>query len=363
METLTSPPADLSETTSRSRTVVRRCSDAPPENWDTYCANAGYAGFHLCSQWMNAIQDGLQHKLYYLFAEEDGKIVGVLPVAYVRSWLFGRFLASSPYLNTGGVLADTDEVATRLIDAAVELSEELDVRQLELRHEAPRKHMAFNAENSIKVHMRMPLPGTTTELWDGLKSKRRSQIKKPLGNEHITVAWGQEELLDDFYYVFCGNMRDLGTPPYSKKLFARILQEFNGNAELCCLYYRGKPAAAAILVHGPGVTQVPSASTLRKYNSLAINMRMYWHLVSRAVERGQHTFDFGRSSQDSGTFKFKQQWGAVASPACWQLLVRQGDSDQLRPESGKFSLLVRIWKKLPVWLTRLIGPQIVRGIP
>jgi glycosyltransferase involved in cell wall biosynthesis len=124
-----------------------------------------------------------------------------------------------------------------------------------------------------------------------------------------------------------------------------------------------QPVAAGILIHGPGVTQVPSASLLRRFNSTSANMLMYWHLLARSIERGQRVFDFGRSSKDAGTHKFKAQWGATEFPAIWQHFVRQGAATDMRPNSGKYDLMIRTWQKLPVWLTKVIGPSIVRGIP
>jgi hypothetical protein len=47
----------------------------------------------------------------------------------------------------------------------------------------------------------------------------------------------------------------------------------------------------------------------------------------------------------------------------WQYYVRRGSAGDLRPESGKYDRMIRIWQRLPVWLTRLTGPRIVRGIP
>jgi hypothetical protein len=124
-----------------------------------------------------------------------------------------------------------------------------------------------------------------------------------------------------------------------------------------------RAVATALLVHGPGATQVPSASSLRSHNKLNANMLMYWNLLRRAVERGQPTFDFGRSSQESSTYRFKKQWGAAPEPACWQYYVRRGNVDAMRPESASNQRRIRIWRRLPVWLTRRIGPFIVRGIP
>ena len=334
-----------------------------PETWQEYLAEKGDAGFYQQAAWLRVLQNGLGHQPACLQATSGGRLVGVLPLAFVQTPLFGRFLVSLPYLNSSGIVAETHDVATALIDRAVDFAEQLDVRYLELRHETAIKHSKLTQAVTDKVHMRLALPETVDELWDSLKSKLRSQVRKPLNNESLTVHWGTYDLLDEFYSVFTQNMRDLGTPPFSRQLFASMLNEFPDDAEFCCVRLDGQPVASGLLIHGPGVTQVPSASSLRKFNTTSANMLMYWHLLSRSIERGQTLFDFGRSSKDAGTHKFKAQWGAEEFPAVWQHFVREGAATDMRPNSGKYDLMIRTWQKLPVWLTKIIGPSIVRGIP
>src|SRR5262249_45418443 len=166
-----------------------------------------------------------------------------------------------------------------------------------------------------------------------------------------------------FYDVFSRNMRDLGTPVYGKRLFQAILDQFVGRAELCVVRAGTDAVAGALLLHGWGVTEVPSASSLRSHNHTCANMLMYWHLVEGAGQRGQDVFDFGRSSEGSSTMRFKQQWGASPAASEWQFYVRQGEAGSLRKESPKYQRMVRIWQRLPLAVTRFLGPTIVRGIP
>ncbi len=312
--------------------------------------------------WLAALAKGLKHKPYCVEALLGGQLVGLLPLCYVRSLLFGRFLVSLPYLNTGGVLADDEKIAMALIDRAVELADRLKVRHLELRHEKPIEHPALTQTLTTKVHMRLALPSGSERLWKDFDPKVRNQIRKG-EKAGLTVHWGSRELLGEFYAVFARNMRDLGTPVFGRKLFDSILLEFAGDAELCVVRSASRPIAAALLVHGPGTTEVPSASSLRSHNATNANMFMYWHLLQRAIARGQGVFDFGRSSRDSNTFRFKKQWGAEPEPAAWQYYVRQGSASDMRRESGKYDRMVRIWRRLPLPVTRWIGPSIVRGIP
>ena len=312
--------------------------------------------------WLSVLADGLQHRPFCLEAVEGEKTRGILPLAHVSGLLFGSFLVSLPYLNYGGVLADDEGVARRLIDQAVELAERLDVRYLELRHERPVDHPSLGHRMQNKVHMRLPLPNGSEQLWSQLSGKVRNQVRKG-EKSGLSVHWGQQDLLAEFYEVFTRNMRDLGTPVYGRGLFLSVLRHFPRQAELCVVRAENRAVAAALLLHGWGVTEVPSASSLRETNSTCANMLMYWHLLKRAIERGQKCFDFGRSTPDSNTFQFKKQWGATPSPATWQFHLRRGELGDMRPDHPKHQRRIRLWRRLPVHVTRWLGPAIVRGIP
>ena len=359
--TMTSEPQTPPASTDTSLRV--EVTQTAPAGWNEFVEPFGYQGYFQRSEWLNVLRDGLRHETWFLSAYDGNQIVGVLPLAFVKGPLFGKFLVSLPYLNTSGVLTQSDNAKAVLVDEAVKLADKLDVKKLELRHEAEVQHAGLPDAMRQKVHMRLSLPATEDEMWSALKSKVRSQIKKPRANDKLTVVWGREELLNEYYAIFCANMRDLGTPPFSKKLFASMLREFPQETEICSVRFEGTPVSAAFVVHGPEVTTVPSASALRKYNFTSCNMLMYWHMLVRAIERGQTTFDFGRSSEDSGTYKFKKQWGSEPCPAVWQYYMREGELTDMRPDGGKYDRMIKTWQKLPIWLTKIIGPEIVRGIP
>lgn len=312
--------------------------------------------------WLNVLEQGLGHTVYMLEGFDGTRTTGLLPLAFIQSLLFGRFLVSLPYLNSNGVMAGDEPTSRVLIDRAVQLADELKVRHLELRHERAVEHPALTAQLASKVHMRLSLPDFPGPLWESFPAKVRNQVRKG-EKSGLSVAWGGLDLLPEFYAVFSRNMRDLGTPVYGWGFFASILRHFPTEAELCVVRAEKTPVAAALLMHGRGVTEVPSASSLREYNSTCANMMMYWNLLERAVLRSQAVFDFGRSSADSNTYRFKKQWGAEPEPAVWQYYVRSGAVSDMRPDNPRYQRLIRLWQRLPVRLTRWIGPAIVRGIP
>lgn len=312
--------------------------------------------------WLVVLERGMRHVPYCLEVVEGDQTRGILALAYVQSLLFGRFLVSLPYLNYGGVIADDNLAARLLIDHAIQLADQLEVRYLELRHESVVPHAALMPRSSPKYQMRLPLPPTAGQLWDQLPATVRNRVRKAQKNG-LTVGWGGQELLRDFYAVFSRNMRDLGTPVYSCSLFRGVLEQLPERAEFCVVRAGTRPVAAALLLHGWGISEVPSASSVRCYNHTNANMLMYWHMLERAIQRRQAIFDFGRCSPESGTFRFKKQWGAIPKQAEWQVYARNGCIPDLSPANPRFDWAIRLWRRLPLCLARLIGPRIVRGIP
>lgn len=340
-------------------------------------------------RWLSVLQNALGHRPIVLIARENnsnntngngngsgekaGDICGYLPLALVSTRLFGRFLVSLPYLNRAGIVTSDPSVAANLIQAAVKLADEKDVQYLELRHSEPVANDSLGFSRDEKVRMVLELPENEEALFKDIGPKVRNLVRK--GDKHdLSIKWSgakdangtnNSDVLDAFYDVFAINMRDLGTPVYSRRLFGTIIEQFDGEAELCAIYHENQPIAGALLVHDDHrkMTQVPSASSLREFNHTSANMWMYHHLLLRAMDRGSEHFDFGRSSEGSGTYRFKKQWGALPQPTVWQYHVRRGDIGAMRPDSPKNQRRVAMWQKLPVWLTRLVGPRIVRGIP
>ena len=289
-----------------------------------------------------------------------GRLVGLLPLCYVRSLLFGRFLVSLPYLNTGGVLADDEEIAMALIDRAVELADRLKVRHLELRHEKPIEHPALTQTLTTKVHMRLALPSASERLWKDFDPKVRNQIRKG-EKAGLTVHWGSRELLGEFYAVLRGTCAISARP--SSAVSSLIASCWSLPATRNCAWCGREPPDRG----GPARTRSrhdrgPDASSLRSHNANNANMFMYWHLLQRVIARGQGVFDFGRSSRDSNTFRFKKQWGAEPDQPRGSITFARAARATCGGRAASTTDGPRLGR-LPLPVTRWIGPSIVRGIP
>jgi FemAB-related protein (PEP-CTERM system-associated) len=331
------------------------------EAWDEYVRRHAEArGPHL-SGWKHVIEKSFGHPCYYLVAREGGRLCGILPLSHLRSKLFGSFLISMPYLNYGGVLAEDENVRQTLFEHACRLGKQRGATHVELRHVSAL--MADIPTKQHKVSMLLDLPDKPETLWDGFKAKLRSQIRKPQ-KENLKVRFGCEDALESFYHVFSINMRDLGTPVYPIKFFANILATFPRQAHICTIFRDREPVAAGFVFGFRKVLEIPWASSLREYNALAPNMLMYWSVLEFAIQQGYRQFDFGRSTLNEGTYKFKEQWGAKPLALHWQYwLANGGPLPEINPHNPKYQLMIRTWQKLPVGVTRLLGPAIVKNIP
>ena len=210
--------------------------------------------------------------------------------------------------------------------------------------------------------MLLNLPDSSETLMKSFKSKLRSQITKPL-RQGLTSRTGGAELLKDFYKVFLVTMRDLGSPVHSMKLMRNTLSEFPERSQIIVVYRSEEPVAAALVIGFQNVLHNPWASSLRKYASLSPNMLLYLRMLEYACDNGYQVFDFGRSSVSEGTYRFKEQWGAVPAPLYWHYICLDGNLPN--PDGfakQRFESATRCWKKLPVVVTRAIGPSIRKHI-
>lgn len=326
--------------------------------WTGYIERHPQATGYHAWPWRRVFKNAFGHDAVYLAVRDGQQVKGVLPLVYVRSAIFGRSLTSMAFLNYGGILADTPEVAQRLVDAARNEAARLDCPHVELRHieqqfpDLPcRQH---------KVTMVLTLgPG----LWERLDRKVRNQVRKAQ-KSGLSVSAGGRELVPEFYRVFARNMRDLGTPVYARALFEQVLEQFPGRAAIHVVRLAGRPVAAGLTFRTGARIEVPWASSIREFNSLCPNHMLYWDIIDAAAQAGCTLMDFGRSTPNEGTFKFKEQWGASPVPLHWEYVVRAGQTlPAIAAGNPKFRLMVEAWKRLPLPVATMLGPAIVRGIP
>jgi serine/alanine adding enzyme len=383
-------------------TEVKLLREEHRSAWDDYVKNHTRGTLYHLSGWKNVIEKTYRHKTYYLIACENDQrltvsidwqqeageqsprnfapntsyVAGILPLVHIKHFIFGNNLVSMPFLDYGGILAENENIEKALLSEAVNIGKELNAANLELRQIKPLYffngvglgdldgvgHNMVCKTSRHKVRMLLPVPNDAEALMKSFKSKLRNKIKKPIKLGYKAMV-GRMELLDDFYAVFSTNMRDLGSPVHSKRLFKNIIEEFPDKAKFCIITQGSEVLAASVVIGFKDTLINPWASSLRKVSRFRPNTLLYWTMLKHACTNDYQYFDFGRSSPDEGTYKFKKQWGSEAMVLHWHYIslnekpILAGYS-----EKSQFERAIDFWKKLPVPVTRILGPSLRKYI-
>ena len=346
--------------------TVKSFAETRAAEWDDYVFHTPAATFCHLSGWSRVIERTWQHQSYSLYAERAGAIVGVLPLFHVQSYLFGSMLVSTPNAVYGGVVADDAEAHQALIAEAKRLALKLRVDYLELRDASEesddthdptlhRKELYVTFEHSISMDQEALMQSFPRDL-------RRMIRQGPKHN--LTSEVGQAELLDEFYDVYATSVRSLGTPVFPKRLFAEFLREFPKACDILVVRQGARVAGAVMSFYFRDTVLPYYGGAYQEFYRAGINNFMYWELMCHAAARGCTRFDFGRSKLGTGAYAFKHGWGMTERPLPYKyFLVRAEQMPNLNPTNPKFELMIAAWKRLPLGVTKLLGPMIVRNLP
>lgn len=362
---------------------IRRASSCDQQTWDDYVNQHNHhSPYHLFC-WQQAVTEAYHHSGYYLIAEKitnnKSKIVGVLPLIVFKKPLSKPSLCALPFCDVGGVLADDSSIAELLISESKIIGKSLQAKFIEIRstkvsqsqlEKEKTPENKASSENNGKVSMLMSLPEDSELLFASFKSKLRSQIRKAEKNGLHYKIGSDKTMLDDFYQVFSHNMKALGSPVHAKQWFESLLEYYQEKMVISIVYKNEIPIGGGIVLIAANKAAIPWASTKAEFNRLSPNMMLYWSLLKHLSDNGITEFDFGRSSYGEGTFKFKQQWGALPAPLDWHTLQLCTDHSNVNTEkaanntsSGKLREIIEsIWRKLPLKVTILLGPKIRKYI-
>lgn len=299
------------------------------------------------------------HRPHFLYAERNGQVAGILPLAEVRSMLFGHSLVSTPFCVYGGIVADSADVADALRAYACRLAEELRVDALELRNFQPSetgwpvKDLYYTFRKSIEADDEANLKA--------IPNRQRAMIRKGI-KEGLHGEWTSGT--GRFYDVYAQSVRNLGTPVFARK-YPRILREvFGDDCSVLMITHGGRDIAGVLNFYfRDEVIPYYGGSTAEARTVKGVNHFMYWELMRCSREQGCTLFDFGRSKAGTGPFSFKKNFGFQPEPLPYEYyLVSSRRVPDVNPLNPKYRLLVNTWSRLPLSVANLIGPPLARSL-
>src|SRR5207247_393072 len=161
--------------------------------------------------WREIIEDVFGHCTHYLVAERAGTWSGVMPLAAIRSRLFGHSLVSLPFAVYGGPAANDIESALGLTVAAEDLARKLGVDHLEVRNTEPRA-LDWPRQNLYVTFRKQILADVEANLL-AIPRKQRAMVRKGIKNG---LASEIDASTDRFFALYADNVHRHGTPPFPR---------------------------------------------------------------------------------------------------------------------------------------------------
>lgn len=327
--------------------------------WDAFVLTCPDATFFHRAAWQQIIRQVFRHPTYFLYAERAGEIAGVLPLAHVKSRLFGNALIALPFAVYGGVAATDVDAASVLESEAQTLAQRLDVDHLEFRNLEPR-HVDWPKQDLYVTFRKEILPEVEANM-QAIPRKQRAMVRKGIKNGLVSTV---DRSSDRFFTLFADNVHRHGTPALPKRYFDTLLEVFADDCEILTVTGPDGRLLSSVLSFYFRDEVLPYyAGDDESARNLAANDFKYWELMRRSCERGIKIFDYGRSKVGTGPYAFKKNWGFEPKPLSYEYCLYKRDSiPQNNPSNAKYKLFIAAWRRMPIGLANWLGPHIVRNL-
>lgn len=344
-----------------SSVKIREFQESNAASWDTFVSAHPRGSFFHQSSWKRVIERTFGFEARYVYAERGGRITGVAPLFSISNWMVGHCLISVPFAVYGGICAEEANAERALLSYLKEMAVADRVDYLELRNRDGGVADGFLPVSRYATFS-LPLHSDPDALLRSFPKDIRYSIRKAERAELYTRR-GPDQL-DDFYQLFSISMRRLGTPVFPRTLFENLVAEYPTQVDLMLVYSKSQPVAGAMSLLFHDAMQPYYVGSTMEARALMANDFMWWELIKYAAQRGLRRFDFGRSKKGTGAFAFKMKWKPQVQDLDYQVyLVRRKTSPNFSPANPKFNLATQVWQRMPLGLTRLLGPRVVRWFP
>jgi FemAB-related protein (PEP-CTERM system-associated) len=336
---------------------VRELDVSSYASWDEYVRNHPDGTFFHLSGWKTAQEQAFGHKGHFLLVEEGGVIKGVLPLIHIKSLVFGNSLSSTPFCVNGGVLASDDSARVALEQAAIKLAQNLDVGYLEMRYEKP-VHEEWLSKSDLYVVFRKELDPDPEKNMQNIPRKQRAMVRKGI-DAGLQSEWDED--VDRLFDAYSQSVHALGTPVFSKRYFQILKKVFGDACSVLTITKDGQLIGSVMSFYFRDQVLPYYGGGTAAARECKGNDFMYWELMRRSCEQGIRVFDYGRSKVDTGAYSFKKNWGFEPQPLHYEyFLVKATELPNVSPTNPKYAIFIQAWKKMPLWMTRMIGPNIVK---
>lgn len=320
-------------------------------------------GFVGLDPWMTFVHKTYAFPVYRIISEVQNEIDGYLALVRVNHFIFGDYLTTAPFGSYGGFAYSSLNARDALLEKVRSLGNELGVEHVNVRLDADAEPPDEWIQQPVYATYLVDLVSDSRQLMSSYSSDHRNHIRKSL-KKGFFIEFGHLNLLDDAYQALARSMHELGSP-YHNRAYLRTMAISLGEAlEFAVIYgpHGELAGAGAFILQGDRVTNL-HANILRHFRSEYAGELLYWSAIERYCNKGLKVFDLGRSLIGSGNETFKMKWRPRKKLlAYWYALMPGYPLPALNQKNPKFQLAIQVWKRLPAFVVRALGPFLIQGL-
>lgn len=332
-------------------------TDADARRWDAYVEPRTWTVTDMFA-WRLVAKDAYGIRSHFLLAVDGKTSRGALALFEIKHAVFGHYLATSLFGTDGGFHYDDDASRDALLEEAIVLAAELGVSHMVIRTRGASLGMTEDMRFRTAV---LDLKGTPAEMLERLESKTRNQVRRG-EKEGFTIAFGPEQI-PAFHQVFHEHMRGLGSPAHSLAYYKAIATHLGDTARFFVVRDKDRLVGGALLTFANGTSANLHTVTLPEYNPRCPNYLLYWRMIVDSYHKKCHSFDMGRSEIGSSQLAFKGNWSPRIEQLRYSYFMPMGGlPPRIDPKNPKYRLAISAWRRMPLFVTRALGPRLISGI-
>lgn len=339
---------------------IKIIDDSRKDLWEKFV----YANPHSIAwqgyEWRDVLEQNYKFTFYPIAAMENDTIKGILPLYHMKTLLSKDVLISVPFAVAGGLVADSDDVKSALLNKAIEVSKTYNSCRIILKQYKIKVPGELQVDENY-YNRELDISKDISEIWNGFDDANKKNIDIAKKFEPILEYPSSD--INGFYKVLLKHHHDSGIPCVSIKWIETLVA--SKMYSIALLKDNGKIVTATMVKEFKKTASFPftcTASVDERIVSFAYFM--YWKLIEHYCLKGFEIVHSGRIPNNNATLEYRLGWGGDKKNYYYQYYPSVGKKTEFATRRGRKRVIFeKYWKQLPQSVVEWVGPKIVKHFP
>jgi hypothetical protein len=340
--------------------ILQRVNPLEETGWDAALQSYPSSSVFHTAAWATVLHASYGYTPVYFALRDSGRLLGLLPLMEVDSWLTGRRGVSLPFTDDCEPLCPETGGLTRVFQEVMAYAHERDWKYLECR--GGKEFFGGAPASTAFWGHRLIFDGNEEAMFTKVESSVRRAIRKA-EKGGVAIEFAQSlDAMRTFYGLHCKTRNRHGLPPQPFRFFQNIhdyiLSQDHGFVVLA--RYQQVPVAAAVYFHWGKKAIYKYGASDEAFQHLRANNLVMWEAIKWYGRREFRQLHFGRTSlTNQGLRRFKLGWGTEEHSIEYVRYDRRKDGF-VTVKDGASGWHSHVFNMLPEPLSRLVGAMLYK---